>query len=138
MSLVFEQEGKTFVASVTGLDLRKPMGAQEAEALEQALAKYGLLILRNQQIGDDQQQAFIEKFGPPVVTTLKELATGHPHFYDIATVDSDGQPIPADSVRGMYLLGNLLWHTDGSQNQPPIRLTALHARVLPPNPPRTE
>ena len=100
MSLAFQQEGKTFVASVTGLDLRTPMGTQEAQALEQALAKYGLLILRNQQIDDDQQQAFIEKFGPPVVATLKELATGHPHFYDIATVDSDGQPIPADSVRG--------------------------------------
>ena len=138
MSLAFQQEGKTFVASVSGLDLRTPIEPKDAEVLEQALAKYGLLILRNQQIGDDEQQAFIEKFGPPVVTTLKELATGHPHFYDIATVDSDGQPIPADSVRGMYLLGNLLWHTDGSQNQPPIRLTALHARVLPPNPPRTE
>lgn len=31
-----------------------------------------------------------------------------------------------------------MWHTDGSQNQPPIRITALHARVLPPAPPPTE
>ena len=138
MALSFQPEGKTFVATVKGLDLREAMGAGDTQALEQGLAKYGLLIFRNQEIGDDQQQAFIEKFGPPVVTTLKELATGHPHFYDIATVDTDGKPIPADSVRGMYLAGNLLWHTDGSQNQPPIRLTALHARVLPPTPPRTE
>lgn len=138
MSMTFHQEGKTFVASVTGLDLRKPLTSEQHRTLENGLAKFGLLIFRNQPINDDQQQAFIEKFGPPVVANLKELATGHPHFYDIATVNADGTPIPADSVRGLYLKANLLWHTDGSQNQPPIRFTALHARVLPPVPPPTE
>jgi alpha-ketoglutarate-dependent 2,4-dichlorophenoxyacetate dioxygenase len=138
MSLKFEQIGKTFVASVSGIDLRNPITAEQQSTIEAALGRYGVLVFRNQPINDDQQQAFIEKFGPPVLTTLKELATGHPHFYDIGTVDEDGKPIPENSVRGMYLLANLLWHTDGSQNQPPIRLTALHARTLPPDPPPTE
>ena len=138
MAITFQQEGNTFVASVSGLDLRQSMTQEITQTLEHALSKYGLLIFRDQRIGDDEQQAFIEQFGPPVVTNLKELATGHPHFYDIATVDDAGNPIPADSVRGLYLLANQLWHTDGSQNQPPIRLTALHARVLPPQPPHTE
>lgn len=138
MNLKFEQIGKTFVALVSDIDLRNQIDGEQQSKIEAGLGQYGVLIFRNQQIGDDQQQAFIEKFGPPVATTLKELATGHPHFYDIATVDGDGKPIPEDSARGLYLLANQLWHTDGSQNQPPIRLTALHARVLPPKPPPTE
>jgi hypothetical protein len=32
------------------------------------------------------------------VTNLKELSTGHPHFYDIATVNPDGTPIPLEHL----------------------------------------
>lgn len=138
MTLQFHPLRETFGARVTGADLKSGIGAAEVEAIEQAIATYGVLVFGQQPIGDDEQQAFIQQFGPPVVTRLKEIASGHPHFYDISTVDDEGNPIPEDSARGMYLLANLLWHTDGSQNQPPIRLTALHARVLPDNPPDTE
>ncbi|KQT13332.1 TauD/TfdA dioxygenase family protein [Ramlibacter sp. Leaf400] len=138
MTLQFHPLRETFGARVTGADLKSGIGAAEVEAIEQAIATYGVLVFGQQPIGDDEQQAFIQQFGPPVVTRLKEIASGHPHFYDISTVDDEGNPIPESSARGMYLLANLLWHTDGSQNQPPIRLTALHARVLPDNPPNTE
>ena len=138
MNISFEPIGETFAARVHGADLKTGIGPQEAEQIEDALARFGVLVFHNQDIGDDEQQAFIQQFGPPVVTRLKEIATSHPHFYDISTVDDEGNPIPADSARGMYLQANLLWHTDGSQNQPPIRLTALHGRVLPPVPPDTQ
>jgi len=138
MNLQFQPIQPTFAARVLGADLTRGIGVAEVEAIENALANYGVLVFGRQPIGDDEQQAFIQQFGPPVVTTLKEIASGHPHFYDISTVDAEGNSIPESSARGMYLLANLLWHTDGSQNQPPIRVTALHARVLPPNAPPTE
>jgi alpha-ketoglutarate-dependent 2,4-dichlorophenoxyacetate dioxygenase len=130
--------GRTFAAEVHGMDLRKGIDGNLAAEIDRALATHGVLVFRGQALDDDSQQAFIEKFGPPVVTNFKEIATGHPHFYDVGTVDSEGKPIDEDSVKGQYLLANQLWHTDGSQNQPPIRVTALHARVLPPVPPPTE
>ena len=139
MTIQFNKIGNTFVAEATGIDLRDGIDAAMAKTIDMALATYGVLIFPGQLINDDHQQAFIQQFGPPHITgTLKELASDHPHFYDIGTVNPDGTPISNESVRGMYLLANLLWHTDGSQNQPPIRLTALHARVLPPVPPPTE
>jgi len=138
MTIRFEPIGATFGARVTGAHLKQGIRPEDVATIEDALARYGVLVFGEQSIGDDEQQAFIQQFGPPVVTKLKEIASGHPHFYDISTVDDEGQPIPETSARGLYLLANLLWHTDGSQNQPPIRLTALHARVLPPNPPPTE
>jgi alpha-ketoglutarate-dependent 2,4-dichlorophenoxyacetate dioxygenase len=97
-----------------------------------------VLVFDDQRIDDDAQQAFIQQFGPPHQAVLKEIASNHPHFYDIGTVDFEGTPRAKDSIADLYMRANLLWHTDGAQNQPPIRLTALHARVLPPEPPPTE
>ncbi len=135
----FQRTNGTFVAQVHGLELSAGIDKDMVEILDQALATHGVLFFRNQQgLNDDSQQAMIQQFGPPVVTALKEIASDHPHFYDIGNVDPEGKPIAEDSARGMYMRANELWHTDGSQNQPPIRLTALHARVLPPVPPPTE
>ena len=141
MCLDLRPIGNGFAAEVHHIDLAGGIDARQTEAIEQALANYGVLALRRQPLDDVQQQRFIERFGPPVVTQLDELKNRknhNPHFIDIATVDEDGNEIPADSARGMYLLANQLWHTDGSQVQPPVRLTALSARQLPPSPPPTE
>ena len=122
--------GNTFAAQAYDIDLRQPLAADEVDAIEQALAREGVLVFRNMLLNDDQQQAFIERFGPPSQVKLEELKTAksaHPHFFDVSTVDDDGGKLDPNSARGMYLRANLLWHTDGSQAQPPIRLTALSA-----------
>jgi alpha-ketoglutarate-dependent 2,4-dichlorophenoxyacetate dioxygenase len=138
MTLMANRIGRTFAAEVNGIDLRERIDSGTRDWIEFQLAQHGVLVFRNQAINDDEQQAFIQQFGPPVVANLKEIASNHPHFLDIATVDEDGNPVDPKSARGMYMLANQLWHTDGSQAQPPIRLTALHARTLPPQPPPTE
>ena len=138
MSVTFERIGKTFAARVHGADLARGIGPIEVEALEEGLARNGVLVFEDQRIEDNAQQAFIQQFGPPHQAVLKEIASNHPHFYDIGTVDFAGNLRTKDSVADLYMRANLLWHTDGAQNQPPIRLTALHARVLPPEPPPTE
>ena len=133
--------GNTFAAESSDIDLRKPLTAEEVEAIEMALAQEGVVVFRNMPLNDDQQQKFIERFGPPSEVKLEELKTAksaHPHFFDVSTIEDDGSKIDPESARGMYLRANLLWHTDGSQAQPPIRLTALSARQLPTNPPNTE
>jgi alpha-ketoglutarate-dependent 2,4-dichlorophenoxyacetate dioxygenase len=138
MSVRFERIGQTFAARVHGVDLARGIGPAEVEAIEEGLARNGVLVFENQHIDDDAQQAFIQQFGPPHQAVLKEIASNHPHFYDIGTVDFEGNLRAKDSIAELYMRANLLWHTDGTQNQPPIRLTALHARVLPPEPPPTE
>lgn len=133
--------GNTFAARADDIDLRRPLSIDEVDAIEHALAGEGVLVFRDMPLNDDQQQAFIERFGPPSQVKLEELKTAksaHPHFFDVSTVEDDGGKIDPESARGMYLRANLLWHTDGSQAQPPIRLTALSARRLPAIPPDTE
>ena len=138
MSIEFERLGQTFAARIRGVDIAKGIGPAEVDAIEEGLAHHGVLVFEDQHIDDDAQQAFIQQFGPPHQAVLKEIASDHPHFYDIGTVDIAGNVREKDSIAELYMRANLLWHTDGAQNQPPIRLTALHARVLPPEPPPTE
>lgn len=127
-----------FAAEVRGLHIGVGVTPEQIESVEDGLARFGVLVLRNQCHGDDAQQAFIEQFGPPVVANLKEIKSRHPHFYDIGTVDEDGIPFPPGGAKESFLLANLLWHTDGSPMQPPTRVSCLHAKVLPPVPPPTE
>jgi alpha-ketoglutarate-dependent 2,4-dichlorophenoxyacetate dioxygenase len=130
-----------FAAEIYGFGTADGITAEKHALLEDALAKYGVLVLRGEQVDDDIQEALIRNFGPPLVTDLKGLAEGkqkHPHFYDLSTVDDEGKPIDENSFVGLYQKANLLWHTDGTQVQPPIRVTILSARVLPSAPPTTE
>jgi alpha-ketoglutarate-dependent 2,4-dichlorophenoxyacetate dioxygenase len=141
MALNIHRLGRTFAAQVRGVDLRRTLGDADVDAIDQALAEEGVLVFRQMPLTDDQQQAFIERFGPPSEVKLDELKSAksaHPHFFDVTTVEDDGSKLDPNSARAMYLRANLLWHTDGSQAQPPIRLTALSARRLPSAPPDTE
>ena len=141
MSLTIHPVDNTFAAEVHGIGPLAAITAGVAYEIEQALATHPVLCFRNANLDDDGQQAFIEHFGPPVEAKLKELTEGapkHPHMYDFSTVDEDGNPVKQNSARGLYLLANQLWHTDGTQIQPPIRISALSARKLPPVPPPTE
>ena len=134
--------GQTFAAEVRAVDLRTAPDAALVEAIEAALAEHGVLVFRDQALTDAQQAAFIACFGPPpqasMINSLKEGAARSPYFFDVATVNNDGSPIDPDGPYGLYMRANLMWHTDGSQVQPPIRLTALSARQLPTHPPATE
>ncbi|MDP3135276.1 MAG: TauD/TfdA family dioxygenase [Burkholderiaceae bacterium] len=138
MSIEFHPLRGDFVAEVTGIEIAAGVTPAQVDRIDEGLARYGVLVFRDQRHGDDSQQAFIEQFGPPVVANLKEIKSKHPHFYDIGTVDEDGVPFPPGGTKATFLLANLLWHTDGSPMQPPTRVSCLHAKVLPPVPPPTE
>ncbi|HWC30456.1 MAG TPA: TauD/TfdA family dioxygenase, partial [Dehalococcoidia bacterium] len=50
---------------------------------------------------------------------------------DISNLDETGEILDTYSRRRMYSLGNRLWHTDASFNDPRGRYSMLHARVVP-------
>ena len=132
----------TFVSEIHGLNLKNGVSDVLHQQVEEVLAQYGVLVVRNDTtMTDDEQHALIEKFGPAVDSVLKTNQTEEmrkrPHFLDIDTVDAEGKPLGPESFERLYHLGNQLWHTDGTQIQPPIRVTMLSARLLPPEPPPT-
>ena len=57
---------------------------------------------------------------------------GNEALADISNVDENGEILKSDDRRRMYGLGNRLWHTDASFQDPPGRYSMLSARMIPP------
>ena len=65
MNLVIKplKPGSEFAAEVVNLDLRKSLNDSDFSIIRDAFYKYAVLVLRDQNINDDQQIAFSERFG---------------------------------------------------------------------------
>ena len=57
---------------------------------------------------------------------------GNEALGDISNLDENGEIMNTDNRRRAYGLGNRLWHTDASFQDPPGRYSMLHAKVIPP------
>ena len=76
MPIEIEPLTRTFGARVTGVDVRRPLGTADAEALSRALAEHLVLVLPDQPMDDEQQIAFSGIFGPLETTGGANPAKG--------------------------------------------------------------
>ena len=125
-------------AEVFGVDLRHPIGAETAELVRDALYEHAVLLFRDQEITDDQHVAFSEIFGALEMTSPTDpIGDGGPVGV-ISNLDQNGDIIPSEDPRVLYLVGNSLWHSDGSFKKVPLRASLLVAKVVPPEGGNTE
>ncbi len=125
-------------AEVEGVDITAGVDEENFQQLRGAFQKYVVLVFHDQDITDEQQVAFSEGFGT-IEPSLANDPFGHgrPVFY-ISNVDENGRILPPEDKRTLYQAGNLLWHSDGSFRQVPLRASLLSAKVLPPSGGETE
>jgi alpha-ketoglutarate-dependent 2,4-dichlorophenoxyacetate dioxygenase len=69
---------------------------------------------------------------------LAKSRLGNEAVADISNLDEDGGIMKSGDRRRMYTLGNRLWHTDASFQDPAGRYSMLSAKVLPPTSADTE
>jgi alpha-ketoglutarate-dependent 2,4-dichlorophenoxyacetate dioxygenase len=131
-------EGSAFAAEFLGADLHEPPSDALVDAFEEAMAKYAVVVLRDQQIDDAEQIRFARAFGPlelPPHMGMRPAAmkvrVGY-GLYDISNLDVDGNFLPEDSLRLIFNKSNENFHTDSSFNTLPTKWSMLSARVLPP------
>ena len=131
-----------FAAEVIGADLREPPTPTMCAAIDAAMDQYGVVVLRDQQINDEQQMAFARALGPlepmPAQVGMEKQRLKHREMVDISNLEVDGSLLPADDRRRLFNLGNMLWHTDSSFKTTPAKYSMLHARVIPPEGGETE
>jgi taurine dioxygenase len=110
-----------FGAEVTGVDLTAPLTEAIVEALEDALARHGVLWFPDQPLDHDQLETFTRLFGAfgddPYVAPL----AGRPHILEVRR-----EPDETTSPFGGA------WHSDWSFQETPPKATILHAKVIPP------
>ncbi|OWT56169.1 TauD/TfdA dioxygenase family protein [Candidimonas nitroreducens] len=141
MAITVKPMPSGFGAEVSGIDLQEPLNQESYTEIEAALARHGVIFFRNQPLDEAAQEAFIRWFGPPnaLARQLNNSRMKNPYFYDVSNIDENGKIMMQEHERRLYLQANLFWHTDMSMRQPPARVTALNAIVLPEeNPPNTE
>lgn len=143
MSLTFRQLHPHFIAEVDQIDLRRAHDRETLEQLRAGMDTYAVLVFRNQPLSNDEHLAFAQRFDGQLhtktgISTLQKNRFGNEALADVSNVDENGDILKPDDRRRMYGLGNRLWHTDASFQDPAGRYSMLAAKVVPPSGADTE
>jgi alpha-ketoglutarate-dependent 2,4-dichlorophenoxyacetate dioxygenase len=143
MQLTFRRLHPSFVAEAGPVDLRTVRDAETLEAIRRGMDDHAVLVFRNQPFTDAEQLDFARRFDGELHAKTGSSVLGKNRFgdealTDISNVDENGDVLQSADRRRMYALGNRLWHTDASFQDPPGRYSMLSARVIPEVPADTE
>ena len=137
MGLTLKRLHPTFVAEVTGIDLREARDRATLEEIRSGMDEHAILVFHDQPLSDAEQLAFAQRLDGELhaktgISALAKNRFGNEALTDISNVTEAGEIMTGDDRRRAYSLGNRLWHTDASFQDPPGRYSMLHARVVPP------
>jgi len=134
--MITRQIGPCFAAEVDGLDLRKPLAAEQVAAIHAAMDEHAVLVFHEQYLDDAEQLAFSQSLGElehAIGTSLRapdeyRLPTT---FADVSNLDKNHEVFARDDRRRLFAIGNRLWHSDSSFKRVPAKYSILHARRIP-------
>lgn len=137
MALAIHPVHPVFVGEVTGVDLTKPIGREEAAMIDDGMSRYGVLVVRGQNITDEQQIAFSRNFGelevkakPGNIRKASDSRLGA-GMADLSNLTKDGKIIAGNDRTWFFKLGDRLWHSDSSYAVVPAKYSLLSGRVIP-------
>lgn len=131
-----EPNAPEFVARITGLDIRQPLSAAEVREIEDAIARYAVLVFPDQPISQDEQVAFARSFGPldtglqTKIMNNVQNRLNNAAVTDISNVDASGNVADRTHKQAMMNVGNAFWHTDSSYEHHPFRYSILAAQSV--------
>jgi len=137
MALTVNPLHPLFGAEIIGADLHQPPSPELISAVNDAMAKYAVVVVRDQLISDDEQIRFSRAFGPlelPPHMGFKPVVRRRvrPEMYDVSNLDDDGHFLSPESLRLASNRANEEFHTDSSFNSLPTKWSLLSARIVPP------
>ena len=143
MPITIRQIHPVFVGEVSGIDIAKAVTREDAQAIDAGMAKYAVLVFRDQKLTDEQQMAFTGNFG-----RIEDARGGNitkpqdrrlvEGMNDVSNLAKDGSPLPRDSRQRLFNIGNMLWHSDSSFRVIPAKYSLLSARTVNPRGGNTE
>ncbi len=137
MSLTFRQLHPNFAAEVSPIDLTRVHDEATLAEVRAGMDRYAVLVFHDQRFTDQEQLDFAQRFDGELHTktgssVLHKSRFGNEALTDISNLDEDGEILDSHDRRRQYSLGNRLWHTDASFQDPPGRYSMLSARIIPP------
>ncbi len=143
MTMTFSPLTPQFAAEVAGIDLTRPLTAEQVKAIDDGMDRWGVLVFHDQRFDDETQLAFSRNFGELEVSSGAEMSRPEenrlrPEMADISNLDVKNQLRAADDRKRLGALGNRLWHSDASFRVIPAKYSLLSARIVPPSGGNTE
>jgi len=129
-----------FAAELVGADLTGDPHPELVSLVEDAMARYGVLAIRDAEIDDEQHKNFSRAFGPLEIPSLAKDAPDRPQgkrrytpgiFY-AGNIDHDDEIIPYGAEAGKLAKGAERFHTDSSFHTMPTKWSLLHGVETPP------
>jgi len=137
MSLSFRPLHPIFAAEVSTVDLRTVRDRETLSRIRAGMDEYAVLVFRNQSLTIQEQLAFAQRFDGSLhtktgISAIAKNRLGTEAVSDVSNVGPDGAILARDDRRRAFSLGNRLWHTDASFQDPAGRYSMLYACVVPP------
>jgi taurine dioxygenase len=112
-------------AEIVGVDLGQEIDDRTFAQIRDAWHEHLVILLRDQELSEDDQVRFAEKFGPPAVIHTKQFVRNHPAVMLISNIREDGKPI------GALPDGEMHFHTDQCHQERPAMASMLYAIEVP-------
>lgn len=122
-----------FGAEVEGVVLKDMPDPEAIEAIKDAVFHYGVVLIRDQNLTDEQFYQFAEKLGP--VTRLNaygSMMDASAKVTVLSNIDANGNILPEDDKLLRMNVGNALWHADSTFVRPRSTISMLYGRIVPP------
>lgn len=128
-----------FAAELVGADLTVEPPPHLVETVEKAMARYGVLVVRDACISDAQHKRFSRAFGPleipsriPGAARPRGKRVIDPELFYAGNLDQDGEIIPYGSEGHKLAQGAERFHTDSSFHTMPTKWSLLLGHETPP------
>ncbi len=137
MTLTFRKLHPCFAAEVSPVDLKTIRDEAALAQIRGGMDEFAVLVFRDQIWSDAEHLDFAQRLDGRLhtklgISALQKNRFGNEALGDISNLDESGEIMKSDNRRRMYGLGNRLWHTDASFQDPPGRYSMLSAKVVPP------
>jgi alpha-ketoglutarate-dependent 2,4-dichlorophenoxyacetate dioxygenase len=137
MTLTFRKLHPCFAALVGPVDLKTVRDEATLARIRAGMDEFAVLVFRDQLWSDAEHLDFAQRLDGVLhtklgISALQKNRLGNEALGDISNLDESGEIMKSDNRRRMYGLGNRLWHTDASFQDPPGRYSMLSAKVVPP------
>lgn len=137
MTLTFRRLHPCFAAEGSPVDLKTVRDEATLARIRGGMDEFAVLVFRDQIWSDAEHLDFAQRLDGVLhtklgISALQKNRLGNEALGDISNLDESGEIMKSDNRRRMYGLGNRLWHTDASFQDPPGRYSMLSAKVVPP------
>jgi taurine dioxygenase len=114
-------------AEISGVDLRNPIDASLKQQFLDTWHAHLVILVRGQQLDEDEQVRFAETFGPPARVSSGRTFPGikNPSVMLVSNIRQDGKVI------GALPDGEMHFHTDQCHQEKPAAATMLYAMEIP-------